>query len=130
MPCRVRGGAAVAQAPETTRPGTWTGKGERMEDSYCDTRSVAVQLEVASMDGRQAEAVANAIFYSRDPAVTRAELSAALRKAAVAIIVINLILTAVLVKVLELRHADLWRVIWTCSIPTLDSVGEGSKLRK
>ena len=68
--------------------------------SYLDHRSVAVQLEAAGMDPRQGEAVANAIFYSRNPAVTRAELSAALRKAALAIIVINLILTAVLIKVL------------------------------
>ena len=71
-----------------------------MGTSNPDQRSVAVQLEVAGMDARQAEAVANAIFYSRDPAVTRAELRAALRKAALAIICINLILTAVLIKVL------------------------------
>ena len=53
-----------------------------MRGSYYDRRSIVVQLEVAGMDTQQAEAVANAIGSSKDPAVTRAEMRAALRWAA------------------------------------------------
>ena len=71
-----------------------------MAGSYYDKRSVSVQLEVAGMNPQQAEAVANAIRYSKDLAVTRPELRAALPKWALGIVAINIILTAVLIKVL------------------------------
>ena len=87
-------------ALETTRPDTWTGENERMRDSYYDRRSVVVQLEVAGMDTQQAEAVVNAIGYSRDPAVTRAEMRVALRWAALGIVAVNIVFTVVLIRCL------------------------------
>ena len=71
-----------------------------MRGSYYDKRSVVVQLEVAGMDTQQAEAVANAIGYSKDPAATRAEMRTALRWAALGIVAINVVVTVVLIKCL------------------------------
>lgn len=69
-----------------------------MRGSYFDKRSVVVQLEVAGMDIQQAEAVANAIGYSKDPAVTRVELRTALHWAALGIVAVNIVVTVVLIR--------------------------------
>lgn len=69
-----------------------------MRGSYYDKRSVVVQLEVAGMDTQQAEAVANAIGYSKDPAVTREELTTALRWAALGIVAVNIVVTVVFIR--------------------------------
>ena len=71
-----------------------------MWGSYYDKRSVVIQLETAGMHAQQAEAVAHAIGYSRDPAVTRAELRVALRWAALGIVAVNIVVTVVLIRCL------------------------------
>lgn len=71
-----------------------------MRTSYYDKRSIVVQLTAAGMDAHQAEVVANLLRHSRNPAVTKPELNAALLKVVLGIIVVNFIVAVVLIKVL------------------------------
>lgn len=71
-----------------------------MRGSYYDKWSVSAQLEIAGLDARHSEFVANAIRNSRDPSMIRAEMNTALLKVDEGILGVNVLLTAVLIKVL------------------------------